>query len=76
MSKLQSLGEPIARITAIHSSTAAAKSDDAGGLYSEVFLSVAAKVKVGLCNGAAGISIQDPLSGRPTTTSPPHCSVG
>lgn len=44
LDKLQSLGTPIARITAIHSNKAAAtaKSDDAGGLYPMVFLAAGA----------------------------------
>ncbi len=63
--KLKTLGTPIARINAVHSSAvaAAAKSDDAGGLYPVVFLAPQARVmltanlwqEVGLCNGAGGI---------------------
>ena len=62
--KLQTLGTPIARINAVHSSPAAAstKPDEAGGLYPVVFLAQHAHVmltanlwqEVVLCNGAAG----------------------
>ena len=46
MRKLESLGEPIARINAIHSNAAAAstKADDAGGLHPVLFLAVGAHV--------------------------------
>ena len=46
MRKLESLGESIARINAIHSNAAAAstKADDAGGLHSVLFLAVGACV--------------------------------
>ena len=63
--KLRSLGTPIARVSAVHSGAgaSAAKSDEAGGLDSEVFLAEGAAVMltsnlwqdVGLCNGASGI---------------------
>lgn len=64
LSKLQSLGEPIAKINAVHSNPMAAnaKADDAGGLYPVVCLALNARVlltanlwpEVGLCNGSAG----------------------
>lgn len=46
MRKLESLGEPIARINAIHSNAAAAstKADDAGGLHPLLFLAVGTRV--------------------------------
>ncbi len=68
LDKLQSLGEPIARISAIHSNTAAASAsaEDAGGLSPVVFLAAGARImltanlwqEVGLCNGAAGTVYQ------------------
>lgn len=64
LNRLQALNEPVARINAKHSSSAAASTspDEAGGLHSVVFLASGAHVmltcnlwqEVGLCNGAAG----------------------
>ena len=68
--KLKSLNTPIAHISAKHSSTgmAASKSDDAGGLDPDMFLTKGAQVmltsnlsqEMGLCNGASGM-VQDIL---------------
>lgn len=61
---LRTLPSPLAHINAVHSNSvaAAAKPDDAGGLYPIIYLAVGARVmlnanlwqEVGLCNGAAG----------------------
>ena len=77
--KLCRLGNPIARISAVHSGigASAAKSDNAGGLQSEVFLSRGATVmltsnlwqEVGLCNGTVG-TVQELLF---HSDKPPPC---
>ena len=64
-SKLAQLATPVAAINAIHSrvNAAAAKPDDAGGLYPTVLMAEGTHImltaniwqQVGLCNGAAGV---------------------